>query len=173
MPPAADHRFLCGMMGAGKTTVGRALARALDRPFIDLDEAIAADADEPIADLFIRHGEAAFRALEERMLRIVCDAPPAVIALGGGTPLRAENRALIEAAGTLIYLRANALTLARRLDGPRLHERPLLATSGAALLDRVASLTAERAAVYEAAALIVDVDGRTPAQVVAAIVNAR
>src|SRR4051812_8462078 len=83
---ARGHVWLVGMMGSGKSTVGKRLAARLDRPFVDLDERIETEAGRSIGDIFERDGEPAFRALESRVLARVADGPDAVVATGGGAP---------------------------------------------------------------------------------------
>jgi len=93
--------FLLGFMGAGKTSVGQALARRLHWRFVDLDQRIEMREGQTIAEIFARSGEEAFRRLETAELRAVLaelgQGAPAVVALGGGAPLREENAALLAA----------------------------------------------------------------------------
>jgi shikimate kinase len=115
---------LVGLMGAGKSTVGRRLARRIGLPFVDADRAIEAAAGLSVAEIFRRYGEAHFRAGERRVLARLIASPPRVIATGGGAFMDDETRALILARCTAIWLDAEVETLAERV-GRRDH-RPLL-----------------------------------------------
>jgi shikimate kinase len=158
----AERIFLCGAPGCGKTTVGRLLARSLKRPFVDIDAVIVKREGRPIAQIFAESGESAFRAIESTVLADVVEMPHAVVALGGGTLLAAENRALIARSGRTVYLRASVPTLEARLTrGGAV--RPLLARTP------VGTLLDERRLLYEDAHAIVDVDGLDPRTVVTAI----
>src|SRR4051794_40486425 len=90
------HLALAGVMGAGKTTLGRDVARRLGRPFLDLDHEIERETGTTIEDIFARDGEPGFRLTEARVAASLLDRPePAVIALGGGAVLSAETRELL------------------------------------------------------------------------------
>jgi shikimate kinase len=118
--------FLVGMMGAGKTTIGRALARKLDRKFFDTDQEIVRRTGVPIPVIFDIEGEHGFRARESAILAELSQCDSAVIATGGGIVLSSANREILQAAGTVIYLRASVEDLWRRTSRDR--NRPLLQT---------------------------------------------
>ena len=123
--------YLVGLMGAGKTTVGRLLAERTGRPFLDSDQAIERDTGRTVAEIFATDGEAAFRSLETQVLRDMLDRDePAVIAAAGGTVLDATNRARMRARGTVVWLRVDPALLPERVHGS-IH-RPLLADDPAA-----------------------------------------
>jgi shikimate kinase len=131
-------------MGAGKSTVGRRLARRLDLPFRDADEEIAKAAGRSIADIFDDYGEGAFRDGERRVIARLIDGPPHVLATGGGAFMDAATRALLLSRCTAVWIDALPETLAERV-GRRDH-RPLLRdTDPLALLQRLAR---ERNPVY-------------------------
>ncbi|GAC1414515.1 MAG: hypothetical protein NVSMB5_02600 [Candidatus Velthaea sp.] len=150
--------FLCGPPACGKSTVGRALARELAVPFIDTDAVVVARAGMPIDEIFARFGEPAFRAFESSALADAAEGKRAVIALGGGTLVAEENRAVVARAGRLVYLHAGLATLERRIERQNV-KRPLLV--GAA----VSTLLEARRALYEAAEFTVEVDGRSPVDI--------
>jgi shikimate kinase len=116
---------LVGLMGAGKSTVGRRLARRLGLPFVDSDEEIERAADQEIREIFDRFGEASFRDGERRVLRRLIAGERKVIATGGGAFMDAETRALILETCIAIWLEAEVETLAQRVT--RRAHRPLLA----------------------------------------------
>jgi shikimate kinase len=142
------HLVLIGLMGAGKTTVGRQCARQLRRDFVDTDDVVAALAGIPVEDIFHTRGEPSFRDLEREAVADVCASPaPLVIACGGGTVLDPENRRKLRAAGLIVWLRAPVPVLAARVgDGAT---RPLLAGDPTGALTRLEKL---RDPVYDAAA---------------------
>jgi len=142
--------LLVGMMGAGKTSIGRSLAHELGREFIDLDVALEARCGVPIPHIFDIEGEAGFRRRETRMLRDCVGKPRTVLATGGGVVLAGENRALLKQ-GTVVYLRVNTEELLRRLAGDR--QRPMLQADDPHA--RVAELLALRTPLYEEVADIV------------------
>lgn len=115
-----------GMMGAGKTAVGRQLAVRLDLPFIDADEEIEAAAGCAIADIFARHGETEFRNGERRVIKRLLAGPVCILATGGGAFMDAEIRDAIYEKGISIWLSANLGTLWNRVR--RRSDRPLLKT---------------------------------------------
>lgn len=115
---------LIGLMGAGKSTVGRRLAKRIGLPFADADEEIEAAAGLGIAEIFERYGEAHFREGERRVLARLIEGPPRVIATGGGAFMNDETRALILERCIAIWLDAEIETLAARVR--RRDHRPLL-----------------------------------------------
>ncbi|MBO6635321.1 shikimate kinase [Parvibaculum sp.] len=123
--PAAERSIvLVGLMGAGKTTVGRRLARRLDLAFVDADAEIEEAAGETIPEIFERRGEAAFRAGEQRVIARLLSGPPQVLATGGGAYMDPVTRANIAARGISIWLKADLDILMKRV-GKR-GDRPLL-----------------------------------------------
>lgn len=118
------HLVLVGMMGAGKTTVGRRLAGRLGMPFVDADAEIEAAAGRSVADIFAELGEPAFRDGERRVMQRLLEGPPHVIATGGGAFVDATTRALIQQKALSIWLDASLDTLEERTG--RRRTRPLL-----------------------------------------------
>ncbi len=159
MDEAVRHVVLVGLMGAGKTTVGRRVAQRLDVPFVDADAALEERTGRTIADWFAQHGEAAFRDAEADVLTSLLSEPQrTVIATGGGVVERAENRTLLCAPDVrVVWLRGTPGLLARRATqkGPKPH-RPLLADDPLATLTR---LDGQRGPLYaEVADVVVDID---------------
>ena len=102
-----DNLILIGFMGAGKTTVGKLLAREKGLQFVDTDDRIVAEQKQSIPDIFSKYGESFFRDLETDLLRRMKeDTRHSVISVGGGMPVREENRKLLRALGCVIYLTA-------------------------------------------------------------------
>ncbi len=161
--------WLVGMMGAGKSTVGPALARRLDLPFVDLDAEIERASGRSIPEIFEAQGEDAFRALEVEALERVAGTER-VVALGGGALTQPGVRERVAAAGTLVYLRAAPETLLERIGDPE--GRPLLAGLGRLeILERISALLAEREPAYLGAAFTVDTDRSSVGEVVERIVT--
>lgn len=145
------HIVLVGPMGAGKTTLGQALAARLGRAFVDVDARIEAAAGQSIPALFAAEGEAGFRRRETDALRAVLAGVPAVVATGGGAVLDAGNREAMRAAGTVVYLTVDPATQLARLHGDT--GRPLLQTADPA--PTLAALQAQREPLYRDAAHLV------------------
>lgn len=154
---------LIGSMGAGKSTVGAALAARLGYRLIDTDALVEQDAGGSIAQIWAREGEEGFRAREHAAVLRACAGTARVIACGGGAILQLTNFGVLKSAGSVVYLRAPADVLWDRIEGG--DTRPLVGTREAFDV-----LLAQRAPVYESAAdHIVDVDVRTPAEAAAVI----
>jgi shikimate kinase len=115
---------LVGMMGAGKSSVGKRLANALDLPFRDADEEIERAAGRTISEIFALRGEAEFREGERRVIARLLDEPPHVLATGGGAFMNPDTRALVKKKAFSIWLKADPEVLARRVG--RKDTRPLL-----------------------------------------------
>lgn len=168
--------FLAGLPGAGKSTVGRALAARLDRPFFDLDAVVAARAGASIAAIFAAEGEAGFRAHEAAAVAALVDGPAGrdgdgrqpVVALGGGTLVDAANRAALAAAGLVVVLDAPLDVLAARLTAAP-GERPLLGDGAASIWPRLARLHARRRSIHGALPWHVATAGRDVDAVAAAV----
>lgn len=154
------------MMASGKTTIGRALARRLGRPFVDSDAQIEARTGMTVREIFEREGEPAFRKLETEALRdALALEEPCVIAAAGGVVLSEENRRLLESAGRVVWLRADPGLLAGRVRAG--DHRPLLDDDPAITMRRLA---AEREPLYAAVAdTVLDVDRMTKAEIVRAV----
>ena len=142
---------LVGMMGAGKSTIGRRLSVRLRMPFLDADTEIEAAAGMSIPDIFETHGEPQFRDGEARVIARLLDSGPAVIATGGGALMREETRSRIGAKAVSIWLKADADIIMRRVK--RRADRPLLQTADPAAT--VGRLMREREPVYQRADLTI------------------
>jgi len=143
---------LVGMMGAGKSSIGRRLAVRLGLPFVDADAEIEKAAGMSIADIFARHGEADFRSGEARVIARLLQGGPQVLATGGGAVMNADTRAAIKAGAISVWLSADLDVLMRRI-AKRKNDRPMLQTSDpAATLRR---LLAEREPAYAQADIAV------------------
>lgn len=143
---------LVGMMGAGKTAVGKELARLLDVPFLDSDEEIVAAAQMTIAEIFERDGEAFFRAREAEVIARLLRGAPGVLSVGGGAYLNAGTRALISAEGVAVWLKADLDLLWARVRQKT--TRPLLRTADPRRT--LAELLEQRAPHYAQADLVVE-----------------
>ena len=143
---------LVGLMGAGKTTVGRRLAAALALPFIDADDEIERAAGLPVAEIFARHGEPDFRRGERLVIARLLQGPPHVLATGGGAFVDPETRALVRAHAISVWLRADIDVLMRRVE--KRDNRPLLHNGDPrAVMER---LMAQRHPLYAEADVTVD-----------------
>jgi len=142
---------LVGLMGAGKSSVGRRLAKRLGLSFSDADQEIEKAADCSIDEIFARHGEAAFRDGERRVIARLLDGPPHVLATGGGAFMDTETRAAIRDRGISIWLRADLEVLLERVM--RRDHRPLLKHGDPRQI--LQNLMAERDPVYAQADLTV------------------
>jgi len=141
---------LVGMMGSGKSSIGRRLAAVLDLPFSDADTAIEQAAGMPVEDIFAIHGEPYFRDGEERVIKRLLQTGPQVIATGGGAVLSAKTRAEIARNGVSIWLKAPVELLLQRVS--RRDNRPLLKIADARLV--LTRLLSEREAYYAEAGLV-------------------
>jgi len=145
--------ILVGLMGAGKTSVGKALARILGKTFVDSDQELERATGVKIPLIFEIEGEAGFRARESKILSELAQLENIVLATGGGAVLAKENRDLLAASGTVIYLRAPVRSLIKRTRRDR--NRPLLQVPDPAA--RLTALYEQRDPLYrEVAHLIVD-----------------
>ncbi len=144
---------MVGMMGAGKTAVGKELARLLAVPFLDSDEEIVQAAQMTIAEIFERDGEAFFRAREAEVIARLLRGPPGVLSVGGGAYLRLETRARISDEGVAVWLKADLELLWQRVRHKT--TRPLLRTSDPRAT--LAALLEERNPHYAEADLVVEV----------------
>jgi shikimate kinase len=153
LPMGHSNIFLVGMMGAGKTTVGRALAARTKRAFVDTDRVLVERTGVPVATVFEIEGEEGFRRRETSVLEEVCEEDGRVVATGGGIVLAEVNRRLMREHGTVVYLRARVESLWERTRQDA--SRPLLATPNPKA--RLAELLKEREPLYrEVAHVIVD-----------------
>src|SRR5215468_1572589 len=143
---------LIGMMGVGKSSIGRRLGARLGIPFIDADAEIEKAASMSIADMFARHGEAAFRSGEARVIARLLNGGPQVLATGGGAVMNPATRALIQQKGVSIWLSADFELLLRRIS-KRKADRPMLQTADPAATLR--ELLATREPIYAQADLTV------------------
>lgn len=172
MSDGRTHLILIGLMGVGKSTVGRRCAQRLGRPFVDTDDIVETLAGMRVPEVFETQGERAFRVLEAQAVADACASPiPTVIACGGGAVMDADNRRRLRRAGTVVWLQAPAEVLTDRVGAG--NGRPLLSdpageprarTHVTATLERLASL---RESAYAATAdVVVDTTNRSPDEVV-------
>jgi shikimate kinase len=153
-PPLCLNRsiVMVGLMGAGKTSVGRRLAQRLQVPFVDSDAEIEKAANETIAEIFARDGEAQFRAGEQRVIARLLDGPVQVLATGGGAFMDPVTRHRIRERGISVWLRADLDTLLDRTG--RRQTRPLLAQGDPRQI--LAGLIETRHPVYAEADITID-----------------
>jgi shikimate kinase len=165
--PVLPTIVLIGFMGAGKSSVGRLVARDLGREFVDTDVLVERMARLPIEEIFQREGEESFRRREIVAIDRAVAAPGRVVAVGGGAVLSAENRTVLKQAGLLAYLRATPETLAARLAG--VTDRPLLGGTGDRV-GRIRDLLVARGPIYETASdVTVETDRLTAEQAAAEV----
>lgn len=168
LPLSARPIVLVGLMGAGKTTVGRRLAQALSLPFIDSDQEITEAAGCSISDIFALYGEAIFRDLEQRVLLRLLSGDAAIIATGGGAFMQPVIREAIKEKATSLWLKADLEVLVERVS--RRDTRPLLQTGDKAAI--MAKLMDERYPVYMQADITIDSNAGSHESVVEAAVCA-
>jgi shikimate kinase / 3-dehydroquinate synthase len=159
---------LVGLMGAGKTSIGRRLAARLGLPFHDADQEIELAAGCTIPELFERYGEAAFRDGERRVIRRLLAGDPVVLAFGGGAYMDPQTREITRAEAVSIWLRCTLPTLLRRVAGR--NNRPLLA--GGDREDTLRELMARRYPIYAEADIAVDCGDEPPDHTTGQVVNA-
>ncbi len=161
------HIVLIGMMGVGKSTVGRRVAKELSRPFVDSDDEVVARTGRAVSEIFATDGEPAFRAIEEDVMADLLASPtPSVIAAAGGSVLSSTTRARLRESGTVVWMRAPVDVLVGRTS--RGTHRPALANDPRATLNQMET---DRESLYGEVADIT-VDCTAPiAAVVGAIVR--
>ena len=143
--------YLVGMMGSGKSTIGKVLSRMLQMPFVDLDHQIESKCGVKIPVIFEIEGEEGFRKRESQVLEDITKQPGIVMATGGGAILHSRNRTLLSERGIVVYLKASVDELYRRTSRDR--NRPLLATKDPK--GRLRELLEQREALYDEVADIV------------------
>lgn len=168
IPPVDRTIALVGLMGVGKSTVGRRLAARLGLPFTDGDDEIEKAAAMSVSDIFSSLGEHEFREGEARVMKRLLHAPPMVLATGGGAMLKADTRRLMKARATTVWLRADLTVVAARVL--RRDTRPLL--RGKDPLQALSAMAEVRYPLYAEADMTVDVGAGAHAEAVDAILKA-
>jgi shikimate kinase len=169
-PPQAGPRTiaLIGLMGVGKSTVGRRLAARIGRPFVDGDEEIERAAGRSVSEIFADLGETEFRAGEARVMRRLLTGPPVVLATGGGAVLNADTRKLMKSHAVSVWLRAELPVIVERVA--RRDTRPLL--RGKDPLATLTALAEARYPIYAEADVVVDVGAGPHGQAVGRVLKA-
>ena len=158
---------LVGFMGTGKSSVGKLLARTLNRPFVDMDDLIEERAGKTIPRIFKEDGEPAFRAMERDAARELAARRGIVVAAGGGAVLNPDNMSDFNRTGLVVCLSASKAELLRRLSAS--DNRPLLENGG--LEARISGLLDARQALYDAVPRQVDTTGLTAIEVAARVLD--
>jgi len=168
---ARNAIVLVGLMGSGKTTVGKRIAQELGYAFVDSDDVVASTAGKSVREIFAQDGEAVFRQCESEAIKsVLADRQSSVVlATGGGAVISSENRQLIsEQASTVVWLDASVEDLVVRTKSGA--TRPLLDGDAATTLQ---SLSSQRSAWYDEVATVrIDTRGKTVAKVCSAVVDA-
>ena len=151
---------LIGLMGAGKTTLGKHLAKSLSTNFVDSDEAIVKRAGISVREIFELSGEEKFRDIEHRVIEEILRLPPMILSTGGGAFVPANTRKILKGSAFTIWLRAKPETLISRMEN--LKNRPLLA-KGAPLLT-LTDLHRKRESYYQQAHFVIDTDNLSSKQ---------
>ena len=150
--------FLTGYMGAGKTTLGKAFARKLNVPFIDLDWYIEERFHKTVGELFTERGEAGFRELERNMLHEVAEFENVVISTGGGAPCFYDNMEFMNETGSTVYLKVSVEELAKRLEICKSTRPVLKGRSGDELVAFIAESLEKRTPHYMKASIVFDAE---------------
>jgi shikimate kinase len=158
---------LVGLMGVGKSTVGRKLAEMLRASFVDSDEEIEKAAGLSVQEIFTRHGEPEFRRGERRVIERLLNGPPIVLATGGGAYIDPETRALMKEKATTVWLRADLDLIWKRVN--RRDTRPLLKRDNPRQV--LADLNAARSPIYAEADAVVDSDDAPASEAARAILQ--
>jgi Shikimate kinase len=150
--------ILIGFMGAGKSTIGNRMAKKQHLKFIDTDRLIEDNAGQSIAEIFETKGESEFRDLETQLIKsMIEETDNVLLSVGGGLPMREENRELLRKLGKVIFLRIEPKTVIKRLKND--NSRPLLKGANAHI--KIVKLLQIRNPVYESIAdIVIDVDGK-------------
>lgn len=164
------HIILMGFMGSGKSSMGVKLSYKLQRAFLDTDKLIEKREGMSISDIFATYGEVYFREKETEVLEsLKQEKAERIISLGGGTPLREENRNVLKELGTVVYLKVSADTVYERLQGDT--TRPLL--QGDNPKQKIEELLSKRSDIYESVAdIIICGDNKTHESVIEEIMEA-
>jgi len=156
------HLILIGMMGSGKTTVGKSLSEKISLPWIDSDQSIEAQCKKSITAMFETDGEAFFRNQETSFCKNLAKLPPHIISTGGGIILSQENRNLLRKYGHVFWLKASIPKLLSRLQNSQ--DRPLLANTN--LEEKLTTLMTNRSERYKSCAhFIIETDALSPTQI--------
>lgn len=154
--------FLIGFMGAGKSTIARALQRELGFPLIEMDERIVKEQGMSINDIFAQHGEDHFRDIESQLIVDIGKEEPSIVSCGGGVVVRPQNTQNMKEIGRIVFLKATPETIYERVKNST--DRPIL--NGHMNVEYIAELMEKRRALYEAAAdITIQTDGKTREQI--------
>ena len=154
--------FLIGFMGAGKSTISRALGEKLKFPVVEMDERIVREQGMSINDIFAKYGEAYFRDIESALVRTIGAEGGTVVSCGGGVVVRPENTESMKQSGTIVFLTASPETVYERVKNST--DRPIL--NGNMNVEFIAGLMEKRRALYEEAADIrVSTDGKSVGEI--------
>jgi len=159
--------LLTGFMGAGKTTIGRKLAKLLEYSFIDTDTEIEEDQGCSVNEIFKYGGEECFRDMETRLLKKLMNVQNSVIATGGGIVLREQNQVILQKIGKRVYLKVPQAELLQRLKNDR--ERPLLKEKNPESV--LKKMFTERSLLYEKAECIMETSQLSPQKIASEIIR--
>ena len=163
-----ENIFLIGFMGAGKSTVARALAERLHCPLVEMDQQIVKEQGMTINEIFDKYGEDRFREIESQLILDLGQGEAAVISCGGGVVVRPQNTEYMKKSGRIVYLQASPRTVYERVKDSS--DRPIL--KGHMNVEYIAQLMEKRRALYEAAAEITIVtDGKSAEEIAKEILN--
>lgn len=160
--------FLIGFMGAGKSTIARALQRELGFPLIEMDERIVKEQGMSINDIFAQYGEDHFRNIESQLIVDIGKEEPSIVSCGGGVVVRPQNTQNMKEIGRIVFLKATPETIYERVKNST--DRPIL--NGHMNVEYIAELMEKRRALYEAAAdITIQTDGKTREQICEEIIG--